>query len=99
MSQVFCHTLLGAVAANTTSGVCTHQDNVSRRTVYVSGAFDADVKVEVSPDAEGETWFTALVESSYGVFACDVICRRLRARVVNHVAGAVTVKILFASDL
>lgn len=96
MSQTYRHTLLSAVSSTVTGDVATHQDNVSRRSIYVSsdGAMTATIKIEVSPDETGDTWFEAASITAVGVTTTEVICKRIRARVSAWTAGVLTVKVV-----
>mgnify|MGYP003402218029 FL=1 len=96
MSQTYSHDLLTSVDSTVTGDAATHQDNVSRRSFYVSsvGAMTATLKLEVSPDASGDTWFEAASITTVGVTTTDVICKRIRARVSAWTAGVLTCKMV-----
>lgn len=99
MSQTYTHALLTAAAANVTGDAATHQDNVEQRTIYISGTFEATVTIEMSPDASGSVWLTALSKTAAGVYDASFLCRRIRATVSGYGSGSVTVKAMAKSGV
>jgi hypothetical protein len=95
MAQTATYTLVNAKSTSATYDMATNQANVVARTVYISGTLTGTVKIEASPVDSGDEWVEVMSVTTVGVksFTIDPVCKRLRGKLADMVAGPVTVKV------